>query len=227
MARKKAAEDHFLMMEGQILMCPLCCHDSVQEYVQDRRRPYFECGNCGLVFVPEAFHLDADQEKAEYDFHQNVSGDEGYRQFLSRAYEPVVKRVPLSAKGLDFGCGPGPVLADMFVEAGYQMQVYDPFYAPDSSVLNQQYDFITCTEVIEHVSQPHDVFPLLITLLADDGVLVVMTKRVRDRAAFANWHYKNDRTHICFYSEQTFRWVAETYDLFVDFIGADVVLFKK
>lgn len=227
MARKKSVVDHFSTMQTSSPCCPLCKHQQTQEYYQDRRRPYFQCNECGLVFVPDSFHISAELEKAEYDLHQNSFEDEGYRRFLSRAFDPIAQRIPVPATGLDFGCGPGPVLASMFSEFGYEMQTYDPYYATDVNVLEQSYDFITCTEVIEHVSQPDQVFPLLINRLSVNGVLLIMTKRVRDREAFASWHYKNDQTHICFYCEPTFDWIAQQYGLIVDFIGSDVVLFKK
>jgi hypothetical protein len=53
-----------------------------------------------------------------------------------------------------------------------------------------------------------------------------MTKLVRDQAAFASWHYKNDPTHVCFYSEETWRWWARQHGASVEIIGADVILLQ-
>ncbi len=180
-----------------------------------------------MVFVPESFRLSADQEKQEYDLHQNAFEDEGYRDFLSRAMTPVLQKVTPPASGLDFGCGPGPVLAAMLKEKGFEVSIYDPFYAPETQVLSKTYDFVTCTEVIEHVHEPYQTFPVLVDLLKPGAVLVIMTKRVIGEEAFGQWHYKNDQTHVCFYSEQTFQWLADHYHLDCEFETNDVVVLRK
>jgi len=54
-----------------------------------------------------------------------------------------------------------------------------------------------------------------------------MTKRVLDKARFENWHYKNDITHVSFFSEATFRFLGQRDGLDVAFPADDVVLLKK
>lgn len=179
------------------------------------------------MFVPPKFHLSAEQEKAEYDLHCNSPQDEGYRQFLSRVLIPLVDKLPTSARGLDFGCGPGPTLSQMFIEAGYKMDVYDKFYATDRKVFHRQYEFISCTEVVEHLSSPGVTFDALFDLLKPGGWLGIMTKLVIDASAFAKWHYKNDLTHIAFYSSDTFQWLARNRRCHLEFGGKDVILLQK
>ena len=227
MSRSRKKQNFFDQHDFSLETCPLCHQTSCEAYSQDKRRPYLQCTHCSLVFVPKAFYLTAEQEKAEYDLHQNAFDDDGYRAFLSRSFDPVVERVKPNAFGLDFGCGPGPVLASMFEDAGHKMKLYDIFYHPETSVLSDQYDFVTCTEVIEHVSDPASVIPLLFGLLKPEAVLAMMTKRVIDQAAFKNWHYKNDQTHICFYSKETFEWIASKFQMSCEFIGDDVVIFSN
>jgi hypothetical protein len=55
----------------------------------------------------------------------------------------------------------------------------------------------------------------------------LMTKQVKDRKSFANWHYKNDLTHISFFSEQTFVYLGQQWGSTPEFIGADVIIFRK
>jgi len=50
-----------------------------------------------------------------------------------------------------------------------------------------------------------------------------MTKRVLDKKAFSTWHYKNDPTHICFFSEATFQWTAEQLGMRLKVVEKDVV----
>ncbi|SDK14632.1 class I SAM-dependent methyltransferase [Billgrantia gudaonensis] len=207
--------------------CPLCASRDCLPYHRDARRAYHRCQRCELVFVPPAFHLSPAAEKAEYDKHENHPDDPGYRRFLSRLFMPLRERLAPDACGLDFGAGPGPTLSVMFAEAGHPMAIYDPYYAPDASVLSDTYDFITATEVVEHLQAPGRELVRLVERLALDGWLGIMTKRVRSREAFARWHYIQDPTHVCFFSEATFCWVARRLGLHVEFPAADVVLLQK
>ncbi|MCV6606186.1 MAG: class I SAM-dependent methyltransferase [Porticoccaceae bacterium] len=205
----------------------MCNSRDSQPYWRDKRRSYVSCRCCQLVFVPADEHLPAEQERAIYDLHQNQVDDPGYRRFLKRVYQPLTERLPPAAQGLDFGCGPGPALAAMFREAGFAMALYDLYYQPDMAPLRQHYDFITLTEVAEHLASPGIELQRLWGLLRPGGWLAIMTKLVIDRTAFENWHYKNDLTHICFFSRDTFNWLARQWGLSAEFIGSDVILFKK
>ncbi|TNE77131.1 MAG: class I SAM-dependent methyltransferase [Gammaproteobacteria bacterium] len=215
------------MAEALALPCPLCAARQVSLYLKDRRRDYWQCAQCQLVFVPGTQHLSAAEEKAHYDFHENDPSDAGYRRFLGRLCDPMLARLSPGAVGLDFGAGPGPTLSLMFEEAGHPMAIYDLYYAPDESVLARNYDFVTASEVVEHLSRPGEELQRLWALIRPGGWLGLMTKRVTGREAFARWHYKNDPTHISFFSRATFdhlgrRWVAEPH-----YPSADVVLFQK
>ncbi len=212
---------------GALPPCPLCQHPEHQDFGRDRFRSYLRCGDCALVYVPARYHLDEKAEKAEYDLHRNDPADPGYRRFLSRLVEPLLDRLPAACHGLDFGCGPGPTLSLMLQEAGHQVALFDTHYAPNASVLQKPYDFITATEVVEHLRQPALELEHLYTILKPGGILGIMTKLVRDRQAFAGWHYKNDRTHICFFSRQTFAWLAARWQAELEFIGNDVILLEK
>lgn len=224
--RRRVAVDHFATLDWSRQLCPLCLSSTLDTYEQDRRRPYLVCRECALVFVPDQFLLTRDEEKAEYDFHQNDFNDEGYQQFLNRCYQPVIERIRPCSSGLDYGCGPGPLLARMLSNAGHDMSVYDIFYWPNESVLSGSYDFITCTEVIEHVTDAAALFPLWHSMLKPDGLLAIMTKRVASQARFKQWHYKNDPTHIRFYSDETFEWIAKKFDFSMVYISDDVVVLK-
>jgi SAM-dependent methyltransferase len=171
--------------------------------------------------------LSAAAEKAEYDKHQNSPHDTGYRRFLGRLFTPLLAKLAPNARGLDFGSGPGPTLSVMFAEHGFQMAIYDLYYAPDTAVLTQTFDFITATEVVEHLSQPGKVLEQLAGQLAPGGYLGLMTKRVSTPDAFARWHYISDPTHISFFSEKTFRWWAQKNSLVVEFPGPDTVILHK
>ncbi|TNE93273.1 MAG: class I SAM-dependent methyltransferase [Gammaproteobacteria bacterium] len=215
------------MAEATDCPCPLCASSQVEHYLADSRRDYLQCGVCRLVFVPPHQHLSAAQEKAHYDLHENDPADPGYRKFLSRLATPLLEKLADKSAGLDFGSGPGPTLSLMMAEAGHRVAIFDPYYAPDPSCLRQHYDFITATEVVEHLSRPGEELDRLWSLLNVGGWLGLMTKRVSGREAFTRWHYKNDPTHICFYSRETFGHLGLKWQAEVLYPDADVVLFHK
>lgn len=49
------------------------------------------------------------------------------------------------------------------------MECYDPFFFPSDSILSQKYDFVTCTEAIEHFFEPKKEWKLLLSLLKENG----------------------------------------------------------
>lgn len=208
------------------LSCPLCYWESLVPFHSDTSRNYVQCDQCKLVFVPEHQHLALAQEKAIYDLHQNHGDDAGYRQFLSRLSSPLLQRLAPNSIGLDFGCGPGPLLAQMLTEHGHSVALYDPFYAANNEYSQRRYDFITCSEVAEHFRHPGREFALLFELLQPHGILALMTKLVIDAEAFSKWHYRNDPTHIAFYSVATLQWLANHYQKRLTIIGKDVIMFE-
>ena len=213
-------------------ICPLCGGKDIAPYHRDRVRDYVHCATCQLVFVPPAQHLTEAAEKAYYDLHENNADDPGYRRFLERLFTPLNERLMANAQGLDVGCGPGPTLSQLFEDAGHTVTLYDPFYAPDKAVLAARYDFITLSEVVEHMAAPGRELDALWTMLKPGGWLGIMTKRVRDVEAFKTWHYTQEPTHICFFSEATFQWLSQRWTVqgtraTMHVVGSDVVLLRK
>ena len=208
-------------------ICPLCESVKPGPFYRNKQRDFFRCPVCNLVFVkPEQF-LSEEAEKAEYDLHQNGPEDAGYRKFLKRLFIPMQQDLLPGSRGLDFGAGPGPTLSVMFEEIGHRVSVYDKFYAEDPALLERQYDFITATEVVEHLHDPGCTLDMLWGCLKPGGRLGIMTKLALDRKAFARWHYKNDPTHVCFFSQETFEWLAECWQATLTFIDKDVILLDK
>ncbi|WP_198263403.1 class I SAM-dependent methyltransferase [sulfur-oxidizing endosymbiont of Gigantopelta aegis] len=214
------------MSETDAFLCPLCQLKTGQPYFEDHRQ-YFYCPECALVFVPPTQFISAEEEKVIYELHENSAEDTGYRHFLMRMARPLLERLKPASQGLDFGSGPGPVLATLFNEAGHSVENYDLFFAHKPQLLAQQYDFITATEVVEHLHHPRQTLERLWTCLKPQGILGIMTKRVIDQDAFSRWHYKNDITHVCFFSEDSFQWLAQHWQATLVIPEKDVVLLIK
>lgn len=213
--------------------CILCKGKDVKFFFEDTseeyRSTYYTCGNCHLIFAPEKYRPTPKEELERYNQHENDPEDEQYRNFLGQLFEPMNRILPSNSKGLDFGSGPGPTLPLMFEEQGHTMEIYDPFYADEPTVFEQSYDFITSTEVAEHLHHPAKEFEKLWNCLDLGGYLGIMTKRPprEDRSFFSDWHYRLDNTHVTFYPKDTFLWLAEKWDAMVTFPGNNVAIFKK
>lgn len=210
------------------LVCPLCASQHTHFYHQDKRRRYWHCLNCELVFVEPEYLLSRAQEREIYELHENDPSDEGYRRFLQRAVTPLAKHLTaVHNSALDYGCGPAPTLAILLAELGLTVDNYDPLFAPNRAALQRQYDVVTCTEVVEHFHTPQRDWQQLTQRLQPGGLLVVMTKRVLDAEAFSRWHYKNDPTHVCFYHDNTFAYLAESLGWSMELADKDVVIMKR
>jgi hypothetical protein len=193
--------------------CVLCLADDPPQVETGDGKRYADCARCGLIHLEPSHHPTAQAERAHYDTHDNDPGDARYRGFLSRLAEPLLKRLPPGAGGLDYGAGPGPTLSVMLAERGHPTAVYDPFFHPDRAVLERRYDFVTCSETAEHFHRPREVLVRLRDLLRPDGILAVMTVMYPGPepagADFAGWWYRRDPTHVSFYRPRTFEWIAE------------------
>ncbi len=212
--------------------CILCNGPAIQHFYEDTSEhyasDYYQCQQCRLIFAPPKDRPDPTEELARYDTHENDPNDEGYRNFLSQLFDPLNDRLPPNSFGLDFGSGPGPTLNLMFEETGHEMKIYDPFYADDETVFNQQYDFITATEVVEHLFHPGKDLDRLWRCLKPGGYLGIMTKIAEDDVDFfADWHYRLDLTHVTFYTNDTFRWLADHWEAEVEFPADRVIIFRK
>jgi hypothetical protein len=210
-----------------VIRCPLCLETQANVFHEDKWRIYLRCSTCNLTFVGAEHHLDSSAEKAEYDFHQNSPTDQGYRKFLSRLFDPVLAQLPPNSRGLDFGSGPGPTLSVMFEEAGHSMAIYDPFYSPDETPLTNAFDFVTASEVVEHFRNPLDDLNRLWSCVGPGGLLGIMTKLALGESEFAGWHYKNDRTHVCFFSRETLGWLSTKWNAKLTLVGQDVAIFVR
>ena len=82
-------------------------------------RDFVHCQVCDLVSVPRRFHVGAEAERQRYLEHNNDPDDPDYRAFLDRLWTQMKPRLDPGAKGLDYGAGPGPALAAMMAEDGF------------------------------------------------------------------------------------------------------------
>lgn len=207
--------------------CPLCCKPESTFVGKDRTRPYFSCNRCHLIFVPPTHYVSPKTEKAHYDQHENNPEDVGYRTFLNQLVHPLQTRLKPNSSGLDFGAGPGPTLSLMLQAAGHDVSIYDHFFDHNPAVMNRTYDFITATEVVEHLHRPGHELDRLWLMVKPHGLLAIMTQLAPPDQPFLNWYYLRDPTHVCFFSSKTWKWLSRRWGAEVVYQKKNVILFGK
>lgn len=184
------------------------------------------CLSCCMIFRKERARLNADEELRFYQTHQNSAEDPGYRRFLSKVTEPLKAKLSPGACGLDFGSGPAAALVALMGEAGHEMARFDPLFAPDDGSLARTYDFITCTEVVEHFKDPAADWALLFSLVRRGGTLAVMTEWYRGQSPLSSWRYARDPTHCAFYSRAALSRIGERHEAELEFPSDNVCFFS-
>ena len=209
------------------MSCIVCKSELVSSFITKDRKTYWQCSHCLVKFLDQAFFIDEDTEKGRYLEHHNEIGDPAYLKFLSKLSEPLMAKLKPDDRGLDFGCGHGPALAEMLKAKGYDIDLYDPFFYPNKEIFSKKYNFITCTETAEHFFNPNKEFKTLDSLLLPDAWLGVMTTFLTEDKLFENWYYRRDPTHVVFYSQKTFEVIAEQNNWQLEIPAKDIALFCK
>jgi hypothetical protein len=207
--------------------CSVCSTPETYPFLNINGRDYRRCNHCMATILSPAQWLSSKAEYAQYIEHENSPTDDGYRKFLSKLITPLLKKLTPGQTGLDYGCGPGPVLAQMLSEAGHNVSLFDPLFFPDQHLFDQNYDFITCTETIEHFHRPAEEFSRLNQMLRPGGWLAIMTCFQTDDSRFSSWHYRRDPTHVVFYRETTLRYIAKNFGWSCEIPIKDVALMQK
>lgn len=188
-------------------LCPLCGAHSELFYAH-RKKSFFQCSRCDGIFLDPAMRLSETEEKNRYLHHQNDAHDPGYRAYLAPLTDFILRNYMPEAACLDFGCGPDSAVAKVLQEHGFKPFLYDPFFYPEAHLLQQTYDVIACSEVMEHFYNPLNEFVLLRRMLNPGGKLCCMTRLVLPETDFAGWFYKNDATHVFFYAPATLDYIC-------------------
>jgi SAM-dependent methyltransferase len=193
--------------------CGLCDSEALELVAPEGdSRYYYHCRRCDLISTDQMFFPDETREKACYLNHRNDLSDSGYVNFLNRVIEPAVTFFGKDMIGLDYGCGPNPVLSGLLEQKEYKSDFYDPFFFPDG-ITKDSYDFIFSTECFEHFHHPKQEIEKISSLLLPGGYLCMMTERWNCLEDFMTWYYKNDPTHVCFFHTRSFDYLMNQYGM--------------
>lgn len=205
------------------------CESSDLELIGSEDK-YYYCGQCEAIFSEPDDIVDPAEEKERYEGHDNNHQNQGYvrmfKDFIAEVIEPHIDLEEVNDV-LEFGCGPGPVLADLLEDRNLNVDLYDPYFFPKKVFEDQKYDLITSTEVFEHFSDPVKELKLLTSHLKEGSYLAVMTSFHPGPDDFEDWWYKWDPTHIVFYNQKTFSEIASAFDLEIIYTDQEkYILFK-
>jgi SAM-dependent methyltransferase len=146
-----------------------------------------ECANCGLLYrTPTLSQNDLDRYYAKTDFRQWEIA--GYYPTERRVLE-ILRKLPRGSRILDFGCSSGRLLAELTGEYDcFGVEVNEAAAAEAAkkglkilaaddleSAKLPKFDVITLVDLIEHIADPFDLLRRLSRLLADDGVIIIVT----------------------------------------------------
>jgi cyclopropane fatty-acyl-phospholipid synthase-like methyltransferase len=154
---------------------------------------------------------DYQTERDRYLKHNNDVNDKGYQKFIAPLVDAVLARFNGSHKGLDYGSGQLSAVTHMLRHSGYSIEMYDPFFHNRPELLEKQYDYIVCCEVMEHFHYPKQEFLKLRSMLKKGGVLICMTELFTDDVDFGSWYYKNDFTHVFFYHPKSLDYIKNEF----------------
>jgi SAM-dependent methyltransferase len=190
-------------------------------------RTYFICSTCGAYVKDQRFYLSPAKEKGRYEEHNNDVNDFRYQQFTAPITEYVLNNFNSSHVGLDYGSGTGPVISKQLIDRGFKINLYDPFFYPNTDYVKTKYDFIFSCEVFEHFYQPKQEIEHLLNLLKANGKLIVMTHVYDHSKPFKTWYYRNDPTHVFIYTEKTVRHVSEMFNLKIEKQTERMIVFAQ
>jgi len=190
------------------MQCNLCKTKGAISLGANGKREFYRCLHCKLIFVSPESRLSAEDEKSRYANHDNGADNPEYRAYLT-AVSHEIDRIPLKDPTiLDFGCGKEYVLTRILRERGFSSFAYDPTYTIGLENLSRRFDVIILCETIEHLRNIDEELRLLRKLCKPEGYIFIRTRLAPHECDILKWWYAIDPTHIVFFGEETFSYMA-------------------
>lgn len=187
----------------------IICNSSTTNFAFD----FFKCNLCNFIFRDPNKLLSTELEKQRYQKHSLDPSDQGHISFLQPTINYVLNNFSPNQMGLDYGCGQAKTLAKQLLLNQYKIATYDLFFDPNPAIFKTKYDYITCTEVIEHFKLPIPEFQKIFSILKPNSQLICQTNLFDEtKINFDSWWYKNDPTHNSFYSTKNLKLIAEFFN---------------
>ncbi|OJF77580.1 MAG: hypothetical protein BKP49_00945 [Treponema sp. CETP13] len=214
------------------MKCPFCRKNDLYS-IYNTKNMYWRCKNCNGIIRDKSFLLSPPEQKKRYLYHNNDINDPGYKKFLMDFIQPILDEASQNCsiiqkpitRIIDYGCGPIKIETLSNLNCIFQALVeksnsdnqtlfasdcellqWDPFFSPNPIALKDPADLVCCLEVVEHFENSKDDFEYLAKACKVGGIVVIGTMLVPDKDEdFKKWWYKNDATHVSFYSLESLK----------------------
>lgn len=216
-----------------------CCKSQINSQFCVKNKKYHYCDFCKSVFLDNEFFLSKENQVDRYLLHNNTLDDFGYKTYLDNFLQQVLSFSNFENHTfLDYGSGPNPCLIELVKEKYTNFKViegWDLYFTKDFTPRENFYSLITCLEVAEHFEVPEESFKHIFSLLKKGGFLAVQTQLFvsetefeKTEKKFATWWYKDDTTHVTFYSKEGIITCCANAGLeFVQQIDKNLLVFTK
>ena len=211
--------------------CRLCANPETEQWIDNKGKTYHYCSICGIIQLDPTHFLSSAEEQERYLRHNNTPENRGYITYLTNFIDTaVIPYVKPEGEILDFGSGPVPVLSDILTSRGFSTQSYDPFFNDITDWETGSFNAIVAVEVFEHLHHPAKVFPRIQKALKPEGNLILRTLLHEENyKSFMKWWYREDKTHVTFYSEKTIKYICRRWDFVLIQIegNCEIILRKR
>lgn len=226
------------LSKKETINCPLCHSERFREKYKIDSWPIVECARCNFIYVNPRLEKSELLGLYEENYFDNDSiGYRDYREsrelrkknfarWVSDAISFVRSEKPVAA--LDIGCAAGYCL-EVFNERGWkpfgvelnrayagqlQAEGYKVYNAPLLGIdFEEQYQVITLFDVIEHLTDLREHFDKLNSILADDGIIVLITpdyNSTQRKLLGKKWFQFKPVEHINYFTLHSLTQLAES-----------------
>lgn len=199
-----------------------CNKQLVEERFADTPVKYFRCVRCHFIFTPFLDdHSTADLVARVYN-EDYIKFDPLYPVIRPRMnagfLRSIVEEARLSpgpVRILDYGAGNG--MLSQILEETLPVENYDALNPAFDRLPEGQFDLLFCSEVVEHIPEPHRLMADWERLLNAQGAVLFSTMTQPDDVASlrGDWWYLGPRNgHVSLYSRYSLDLLCQRHDLF-------------
>ncbi len=185
------------------------------------------CPCCKAYVKDPNTYYSSTKERDHYLQHNNDIHHKGYQNFVSDLRDTVLQYCTPEQLGLDFGCGSAPVTTHLLRQHKYNIDLYDPYFYPNQDYKKNKYHYIFSCEVFEHLHHPKKEIEALLSILEPTGIIFIKTHLFTNQTNFDSWYYIKDLTHVFIYTPDTFKYIAEKYDLEIITMTQRIIVLRK
>lgn len=147
---------------------------------EDREFTVWRCPHCQSLHSQDnvnlsEYYANYPLKKEKFDYFRK-------RIFQNRLHLLLQQGLKKEDKILDYGCNQG-LFIKFLQQKGYKNAVgYDPYVEQfsDLNILQKQYNYITCQDVIEHTENPQQCLSELASCLIKNGTLILGTPNAEE-----------------------------------------------